>query len=214
MIDQSTEASRIRTPGWRDPRLIVGVILVVLSVTGVVALMQAADSRQGYWAASVDVVPGAHASAEDFHIVQASMSESSDQYWGAEQQLPPQFLVSSTIRQGELLPTREVAESDPDGRQQVGVRVSEDMPSSVTIGSRADVWVALAGSDGRGFETPTKMVGNAEVVGLDDNTSAFAAADTTTVYLMLSDEALPLVLDAQANGAQVSLVPTTGGNSS
>ncbi|GAA2030657.1 flagellar protein FlgA [Yaniella flava] len=209
MIEKPAEASRIRPPGWRDPRLIVGVILVVLSVAGVVALIQAADSRQGYWAASVDVVPGAQANAEDFHIVQASMSESSDQYWLADEELPPQFLVSSTIRQGELLPKFDVAESDPDGRQQVGVRVSQDMPASVDVGSRADVWVALASTDGRGFEEPTKMINNAEVVGMDDNTSAFAAADTTTVHLMLSDEALPSVLDAQANGAQISLVPTT-----
>src|SRR5699024_11192020 len=151
MNDKIVEAPRIRTPGWRDPRLIVGVILVVLSVAGVVALIQAADSRQGYWAASVDVVPGAQANAEDFHIVQASMSESSDQYWLADEELPPQFLVSSTIRQGELLPKFDVAESDPDGRQQVGVRVSQDMPASVDVGSRADVWVALASTDGRGF---------------------------------------------------------------
>lgn len=212
MNHTSTQASRIRTPGWRDPRLIVGVILVVLSVTGVVALIQSMDARQGYWAASVDIVPGAQASAEDFHIVQASMSESADQYWIADEQLPPNFLVSSTIRQGEFLPVQDVAESDPDGRQQVGVRVSQDMPSAVTIGSRADAWVAVASDDGRGFEEPTKLISNAEVVGLDDNSSAFAAADTTTVYLMLSEDALPTVLDAQANGAQISLVPTTVGN--
>ncbi|HIY86577.1 MAG TPA: flagellar biosynthesis protein FlgA [Candidatus Yaniella excrementavium] len=211
MNEKPIEASRIRTPGWRDPRLIVGIILVLLSVTGVVALIQAMDSRQGYWAASVDIVPGAEVSAEDFHAVQASMSESSDQYWLAAEQLPSRFLVSSTIRQGEMLPVQDVAEADPDGRQQVGVRVSKDMPSAVSIGTRADAWVALASADGRGYDEPTKLVSNAEVVGISDNSSAFAAAETTTVYLMLSEEALPTVLDAQANGAQISLVPTTGG---
>jgi len=212
MNEKPTEASRLRAPGWRDPRLIVGVILVLLSVTGVVALVQSMDARQGYWAASVDIVPGAQVSAADFHIVQANISESADRYWSAEDKLPPEFLVSSTIRQGELLPTKGVAESDPDGRQQVGVRVSEDMPAAVNLGSRADVWVALLDDDGRGFEEPNKLVGNAEVVGIDDNASTFAVADTTTVYLMLSQDSLPAVLDAQANGAQISLVPATVGN--
>lgn len=211
MNEKPVEASRIRTPGWRDPRLIVGIILVLLSVTGVVALVQAMDSRQGYWAASVDIVPGAEASAEDFHIVQASMSESSDRYWMANDQLPSKFLVSSTIRQGEMLPVQDVAESDPHGRQQVGVRVSKEMPSAVSLGARVDAWVALASADGRGFEEPTKLISNAEVVGINDDSSAFAAAETTTVYLMLSEESLPTVLDAQANGAQISLVPTTAG---
>ncbi|HIW47540.1 MAG TPA: flagellar biosynthesis protein FlgA [Candidatus Yaniella excrementigallinarum] len=212
MNEKPTEASRLRAPGGRDPRLIVGVILVLLSVTGVVALVQSMDARQGYWAASVDIVPGAQVSAADFHIVQANISESADRYWSAEDKLPPEFLVSSTIRQGELLPTKGVAESDPDGRQQVGVRVSEDMPAAVNLGSRADVWVALLDDDGRGFEEPNKLVGNAEVVGIDDNASTFAVADTTTVYLMLSQDSLPAVLDAQANGAQISLVPATVGN--
>ena len=211
MNDKIAEAPRIRTPGWRDPRLIVGIILVVLSVAGVVALMQSADSRQGYWAASVDIVPGAKVKPEDFHIVQASMSEASDMYWSADQQLPGEFYVASTVLQGEFLAHRQVQQADPSGRQQVGIRVSEDMPASVATGSRADVWVALEDPDGRGYQEPQKLITSAEVVGVDDNTSAFAAADTTTVYLMLSQDALPGVLDAQANGAKVSLVPSMSG---
>ncbi len=211
MNDKPAEAPRIRTPGWRDPRLIVGVILVVLSVTGVVALMHSADSRQGYWAASVDVVPGVKVKPEDFHVVQASMSEASDMYWSAAQELPPEFYVTSTVLQGEFLAQRQVSDADPGGRQQVGVRVSEDIPGSITTGSRADVWVALADPDGRGFEEPTRLITSAEVVGMNDTSSAFAAADTTTVYLMLSQKALPDVLDAQANGAKISLVPATPG---
>lgn len=212
MNDTPAEARRIRPPGWRDPRLLIGLLLVALSVTGVVALVQTVDERQGYWAASTDIVPGAQVTAEDFHIVQASMSESSDHYWVADQELPTEFLVSSTILQGELLTQRQVAESDPDGRQQVGVRVSEDMPASVTTGSRVDVWVAAAREDGRGYEEPTKMISNAEVTGTDTNTSAFAAANTTTVYVMLAQDAVPQVLDAQANDAKIALVPATLGD--
>ena len=212
MNDKPAEARRIRPPGWRDPRLLIGLLLVALSVTGVVALVQTIDERQGYWAASKDIVPGAQVTAEDFHIVQASISESAEHYWKADKQLPPEFLVSSTILQGELLTQRQVAESDPDGRQQVGVRVSEDMPASVTIGSRVDVWVAAAREDGRGYEEPTKMISNAEVTGTDNNTSAFAAANTTTVYLMLAQDAVPPVLDAQANDAKIALVPATIGD--
>lgn len=212
MNETPTEAPRIRPPGWRDPRLMIGVLLVALSVTGVVALVQSVDERRGYWAASTDIIPGAKVTAEDFHVVQASMAEAADQYWVADRELPPEFLVSSTILQGELLPQRQVAESDPDGRQQVGVRVSEDMPASVSAGSRVDVWVAAASEDGRGYEEPAKMISNAEVIGTDDNTSAFAAANSTTVYVMLSQDAVPAVLDAQANDAKIALVPATIGD--
>lgn len=212
MSEVLSEAPRLRPPGWKDPRLIIGFIVVALSVAGVVALVQSADSRQGYWAASVDVVPGATVHPDDFHIVQASMSESGEQYWLATRDLPAEFYISSTILQGEFLPQRQVVEADPAGRQQAGVRVSEDMPTSVKTGSRVDVWVALPREDGRGFEDPTRMITQAEVVGIADNTSAFAAEDTTTVYLMLSQDVVPEVLSAQANNAKISLIPSTNGD--
>ncbi|HEY4536291.1 MAG TPA: flagellar biosynthesis protein FlgA [Enteractinococcus sp.] len=212
MNDKPAAAPRIRTPGWRDPRLVIGILLVAISVAGVVALMQSTDAREGYWAASVDLVPGVKAQPEDFHVVQASLSEASDKYWLASDPLPDGFYVGSTVLQGEFLAQRQVSEADPSGRQQVGVRVSEDVSDSVTTGSRADVWVALAEADGRGYQEPQKLIANAEVVGIAENASTFAAADTTTVYLMLSQDALPDVLNAQANGAKISLVPATAGN--
>lgn len=205
------EAPRLRPPGWKNPRLIIGIILVALSVAGVVALVQSADARQGYWAASADIVPGAKVTAADFHVVQASMPEAAEHYWTAEHALPEEFFVSSTILQGELLAQRQVSPADPDGRQQTGVRVSEDLPAAVKTGARVDVWVSMASDDRRGFDEPTKMITNAEVVGIDKNDSAFAAANTTTVYLMLSQDSVPKVLNAQANDAKVSLVAATSG---
>src|SRR5699024_4699955 len=129
MNEQPIEVSLILPPACRVLLLIVGLILLLLSVTGVVSLIHAIASTLVYCAASVDIVPRAEVSDEDFHVVQATMSESSEQYWLAAEQLPSRFLVSSTIRQGEMLPVQDVAEADPDGRQQVGVRVSKDMPS-------------------------------------------------------------------------------------
>src|SRR5690625_4906457 len=162
MNDTPTQARRIRPPGWRGPRLIIGVLLVTLSVAGVVTLVQSIDERQGNWAASDDIVPGAKDSAEDLHVGQASMSDSSDNYWLADQELPPEFLVTSTILQGELLAQRQVTETDPDGRQQVGTRVVDDMPAVVTTGSRVDVWVAAASEDGRGYDEPKTMISRSE----------------------------------------------------
>lgn len=211
MTEQTTEAPRLRTPGWKDPRLIVGVILVVLSVTGVVALIQSADARQGYWAAATDVVPGAPHDAAAFHIVQVNLADVAQHYWPADEPLPAEFYVAATLLQGELLTRRDVTEADPAGRQQVGVQVLEHMPASIRPGSRVDVWVSAPSEDGRGFDTPVRLVANAEVVGKAESSSAFAAADTTTVYLMLSQSVVPAVLDAQANVAKISLVPATAG---
>ena len=39
MEGNNAETPRLRRPSWRDPRLIAGVLLVVLSVVGIVLLV-------------------------------------------------------------------------------------------------------------------------------------------------------------------------------
>src|SRR5699024_7063567 len=102
MKEKPTEALRIRPPGWQDPRLIIGIIVVALCTAGVVTLVHSVDSRQGYWVASGDIVPGTKVNTHDFHVVQASLAESAEKYWVAEDELPEEFFVSTTVRQGEF----------------------------------------------------------------------------------------------------------------
>ena len=49
MEGTNAEAPRLRRPSWKDPRLVAGVLLVVLSVVGVVMLVRSLDQSQGYW---------------------------------------------------------------------------------------------------------------------------------------------------------------------
>jgi len=42
-MSASAEGGRLRRPRWRDPRLLVGLVLVLASIAGVVALVASAQ---------------------------------------------------------------------------------------------------------------------------------------------------------------------------
>jgi hypothetical protein len=51
-------ARRLRRPSWRDPRLLVGLLLVLLSVTGVTGLVRAVDTSEPVFVARRQSPPG------------------------------------------------------------------------------------------------------------------------------------------------------------
>lgn len=210
---QVPAAPRMRKPGWRDTRLIIGLLLVLLSVAGVVALIQIADSRQGYWAAATDVSPGTVLTADDFTIVEANLSDSAQHYWPAEEQLPEEFVLSSTVNAGQLVPRSHVDANATDGRQQIAIRIADQLPPRVEIGSRVDLWISEPVESGRGFQAAYLGAESVELAGVYDNTGAFKATAGQTVYLVLDTTQIPAVLDAQVAGAQITLVPAVSSSS-
>lgn len=205
-------AARIRRPGFKDPKLVIGILLVVLSVVAMVFVVQATDSRQGYWAASADAAPGEPITAENFTVVQAHLSEADGHYWSADEPLPETFAVTSTIRQGEFLPRATVSEHDPEDRQQFAIRTAEDVPDAVQPGSRVDLWVSQPDDQRQGYTNAELTAESAEVVAVEDQRSGLGASSTLTVYVLLTPEQLPAIIDAQAASAKISIVPASPGN--
>lgn len=203
------ETPRLRKPTWKDPRLIAGVLLVVLSVVGIVMLVRSLDRSEGYWAASQDLVPGRELTQEQFTVVQAQLGDSAERYLSASQPAPVGSVLQGTIRRGELVPTNGVADVDPEGRQPVAISLRDPLPAGVARGDRVDLWIAEA-EQNQVFGTPTLVAPGAELVEVGESTGAFGARADTVVQILLAPEQLPTVLEAKANGADISVVPSAG----
>lgn len=206
----SAEAPRLRRPGWKDPRLLVGILLVLLSVAGTVALVQSLDRSEGYWAAGQDLVPGAVVEPDQLTVVQARLGEAADDYLPAERPLPADASVVGTVRQGELIPVGAVAGVDPESRQAVALTLEDPLPEGTGPGARVDVWIAAA--DGRqGFGEPELVAPRAELAGISEASGSFGTTGEISLQVLLGPEELPRVLDAKGNGARISVVPSLGG---
>ena len=63
--DAATPAQRVRRPGWRDPRLWIGVVLVAGCVVAGARMLAAADDTVQVWAAASDLGAGDRLTEDD-----------------------------------------------------------------------------------------------------------------------------------------------------
>lgn len=204
------EGRRLRRPRWRDPRLLVGLLLVLASVAGVVALVGSAQRTQGYWAAARDIAPGTPVDAGAFTRVEANLSGAERLYLSADDPAPAGRLVSSAVRAGELVPVGALADADPQGRRPVGVELAEPLPEGVGVGDRVDVWVAAPREGGRGHEDPKRLAQGIEIAELAHDEAGFGGGATTRLQLMVGDDVLPGLLDAKVSDSRITVVPSVG----
>ncbi len=145
-------ATRARRPGWRDPRLVVGLLIVAGSVLLGAATLTRADDTVPVWVAAGELTEGQPLGSADLEVRRVRFGDPSDadRYLSATQPLPDGLLVTRVVGQGELLPRSALGTREGGDLVEVPISVSADqVPATVRVGSVVDVWVAPdAGSDG------------------------------------------------------------------
>lgn len=204
-------ADRLGRPSWKDPRLIVGVLLVVASVAGVVGLVASQDRTAPVYAADRTISVGEPVSVEDLRVVDVRLDEVSDRYLSAAADPPSDLQFVSVVEEGELVPRRAVDSVDPLGRQAVTLEIDDALARAVEPGRTVDLWAALAGSIGEDAEARVEqVVVDAEVSAVTEASSTFGAQSVVTVELLVDPEDLSGVLAARSSAATLSLVPAGG----
>src|SRR4051812_25108185 len=145
------QAVRATQPGWRDPRLWVGVLIVAVSVVAGARLLAAADDTVVVWAAQRDMGAGDTVTSADLvgRRVRFGEAEGLDRYFTAGAPLPTDLHLLRGIGAGELLPRTDVGPLRDYGLVQLPVAVDAELvPPSVAAGSVVDLYV-LPSSGGR-----------------------------------------------------------------
>lgn len=176
----SPPARRAGRPGWRDPRLAVGVLLLCGSVLLGARVLATADDTVAVWGTRTPLVRGQEVSGEDLVPVQVRFSdpESADRYVAAVDDLPDGASLARDVGAGELLPREALTQEADDELVEVPLSVEvAGIPSSVGVGSRVDVWVAPAGGAGRGGGGAVQVLGDVPVLADGSATSSAGFAD-------------------------------------
>lgn len=152
-LPASPRATRHRGRVWRDPRLLVGVVLVAASgLAG--ALVLTGDETVEVWAVRDGLTAGEPVRPDALvrREVRFADQADADRYLAADQPFPPDATLARDVGTGELLPRSALAEGPAPRLVEVPLRVaSEAVPATVRTGSVVDVWVtpgpesALAG---------------------------------------------------------------------
>ncbi|MGB4136976.1 MAG: SAF domain-containing protein [Microbacterium sp.] len=204
-----TTHSRPRPAFLGDARFLIGIVLVIVSISGVWLLIASARQTTPVLQAERTIVRGSPLGAGDFTVVEVGLGSLSDDYLGPED-LQQGMVAMRTLERGELVPVSGVSDADATRTTSVVVSSSAPVPAGVEDGSVVELWQAPLAGDGRTFEAPRILVSDAIVAGLRTPDGVLGTG-RTDVELVVDRSTVAEVLAAITGGSALSVVPAGPG---
>ena len=179
-------ATRTQPAGWRDPRLVVGVVIVAVCVLAGSRILASADDTTTVWAARHDLARGASIGTDDLTVVRVHLDGStSGRYLSATADLGPDVTAAHDVGAGELLARSALADGSVVDLVEVPLSVTpDDLPASVRQGAVVDVWVTPRTGATDGGPTRARLALE-EVVVVDVPVSEDSLAPRTTQQVIV-----------------------------
>jgi hypothetical protein len=212
-------AARLRRPGWRDPRLVLGLVLVAASVALGSWAVSSAGRTVAVYAAHGPLTPGDPLEAGSLRTVDVRLGAGSGNYFLADEPLPDDLVAVRVVGDGELVPRTAVGDvADLDVRS-VAVPVAGALSSRVTDGAVVDVWFvpspqkpqASAPTSGPDDGAPRELARQVVVAQVAEADGTLVTGGATTLHVLVPSADLPAVLAALASDGKIAVVPYGGG---
>lgn len=208
----SPAAVRLRRPGWRDPRLLLGVVLVAASVALGSWLVASAGRTVPVYAADVALVAGDVLDTDALVVREVRLAGSEGAYLSAAGPPPEGLVVVRTVGAGELVPLAATAERSALDLRPVAITPSGPLSRSVVAGASVDLWfVPAEDASAASPSTPRQLAEALAVAEVSEPTGTFAVGSGRTVHVLVPVADLPDVLAALAAEGSVEVVPVPGG---
>lgn len=199
---------RLRRPRWRDPRLLIGIVLVLVSILAGMLVISRASATTTVLVARTDVVLGDVLDPQDFTTAELRLAEQADRYASAPDQIPPGAVATETVRAGELLPLAVIGQGEGVQLRPVVVEVDASVAGSVTPGARVELWSTPADPGAAERAPATRLVDGGVVRSVDEGSSL--GMRSMTVEVLVPAEDLASVLEALAADDRVDVIAVPG----
>jgi len=206
-------AARLRTPSWRDTRLVVGVVLVLLSMAIGSKVIAAAGDTVPMYAAAASLVPGQPVTQREVKRVDVQLGAERGSYVAADHDIGPDTFALREVRPGELVPRSALGQRAEVNLKPVSVPVDSGGAAQLDAGSIVDVWVNAKdpSSPTERYGKPIKTLEVAPVVRRPDPGGGLGSVSgTTAVQIMVPEVSVQALIAAIDQGAKITLVPVPG----
>ncbi|WP_432565610.1 hypothetical protein [Kineococcus sp. SYSU DK003] len=201
-------------PSWRDPRLLLGIALVLGSVVLGARVVGQASDTVGVYALTRSVGAGQPVTAADLRVVQVRLDDATLRtYVAAGADLSAGAVALRGLGGGELLPLSSVGRVGDLTARPVTVPLGGNVPQGVAVGALVDVWVVPATEVGTDAGDPVRLVEAAEVSAVVEGGGALGTGRGADVQVVVPEGAMPTVLQAVSADDDLVLVPVPGGRS-
>ncbi len=203
-------AARLRRPGWRDPKLLAGVLLIAGAVAFGSWVVSAAEATSPVWVAREALTPGDVVGADQVAVARVRLDAAEARhYLPATEPLPGDAVAVRTVADGELLPRSAVADGADLDLRPVALPVTDPPSAGVDEGAQVDVWVTPEAAPDA-TPVPRLLAERLTVVEVSRPSGALAVGSQSVVHVLVPTDALPDVLGALAGPAAVHAVLVPG----
>lgn len=203
--DRDDRPARRRAP---DPRLLIGLGLVVASIAGVVGIVAANDDGAEVYAAPRLLTAGERITADDLELRRVSLGADLGAYLTADTLPAVGAVVSRTVGEGELVPLAAVGDERGPATTTIVVALTTPLGATVRQGDALDVWSSPQEEAGR-FGAPVVISSGAQLVRQVDDEGLVAGSQAARVELLVPRRDVARILDALANGDALAAVPAS-----
>jgi hypothetical protein len=205
-------AKRLQRPSWRDSRLVVGVLLVLLAATLGAKAVASADDRTAVWVAAGNLVAGDRVDESSFVRADVRLADGMGSYLTADAPAPTGSFMVRDVRAGELVPVSAVGGPEAVDVQRVTVRADAMSTNGLSRGSRVDVFVTPKAPTSSDASRPatTKVLESAAVAAVLTSSGGLGSGSMTSVQIYVPAAKVQPLVEAVDAEAKVTLVPSVG----
>lgn len=200
----SPTAVRPARRSWRDPRLLVGLVIVAVCVLAGARLVAGADDTVAVWTVRADLPAGSPVGEADVESARMRFGseEAAGRYLPASAPIPDGMVLLRELGAGELLPRAALAPEDGGSLAELPLSVpSELVPTGLRPGELVDVWVTPPQRAGAAEEA-VRVLEEVRVVAAPREASALGPATTRQVVVGVPEDQDGLLARALAQLAE------------
>ena len=192
-----------RRPAWRDPRLIVGLALIAVSIILTTSIVSAARGGATVYRATQAILPG---DVLGSHNIAPTRLDVDTSVYATADALAPGATVSEEVAVGEILRVSAIADTSVETARRLVITVSDSLPSSVQAGDQLDLWRVQQASGGQSGQGAAHLGVRATLVRVLEQTTSIAAKGTR-IEILVDEASVGAVLEATAGKNSLAALP-------
>lgn len=199
---------RLRRPRWRDPRLIVGIVLVVASVLMGALLVSRLSETTPVLIAKGPIAPGDPLDAETLTTVELRLGDQQELYVGSLDAVPEGAVAGRAVQAGEMLPVSAVGQPEDVALRPVVIPVDASVAESVVPGATVELWHTSPAPQDGGSGEARLLVEEAIVRRVDEGSSL--GMRSMSVEVLVPQESVAEVLQVLAEEERLDVIGVPG----
>ena len=192
-----------RRPAWRDPRLIVGLALIAVSIILTTSIVSAARGGATVYRATLAILPG---DVLGSHNIAPTRLDVDTSVYATADALAPGATVSEEVAAGEILRVSSIADTSAATARRLVITVSDSLPASVQAGDQLDLWSVQQSSGVQSGQGAVHLGVRATLVRVLEQTTSIAAKGTR-IEILVDEASVGAVLEATAGKNSLAALP-------